>query len=316
MEENREGRADELLRIFDDGLPRPDSCYRLGTEFAGRGMWKQAIFWYELATRTQEVGPSTADGEALRTWLPHLQLCVCYDRLGEPDKANEHNEIALRFAPNHPSMLANRTYLAGLLHGRKAQAAEPAGLLLSVLVPSVPERLDKLTGLLRELERQSAGKPVEIVVMLDNRKRTIGAKRNRLIDLAQGRFVAFVDDDDRLMPHYADALLERIREHPDADCIVFDVDVYLEGAYAKVCKYGQEYAHGMDDRHYYRKPNHLMCYAAALAARHKFLEISYGEDDEWAARASRDIVRQVRIADTLYRYEWVSKPAGWYAPGG
>lgn len=194
-----------------------------------------------------------------------------------------------------------------------ANESSQQGIALSILIPSVPERTAHLSRMVEELNKQIAGKPVELLVMTDNRKRTTGAKRNLLIDLAQGQFIAFVDDDDLLLPNYVDALLRHIEENPEADCIVFDVAVYLEGKFSKLCKYGIEYEYGEDNQFYYRKPNHLMCHAKRLAARHRFLDIGFGEDDEWAARIAKDIQQQIRIPEVLYHYLWVSKPHGWYA---
>ncbi|WP_208403093.1 hypothetical protein [Paenibacillus sp. BK720] len=52
---------------------------------------------------------------ACSTWLPHLQLCVGYDKLGEWLKVCEHNEIARAYRRDHPSVLHNKTYLEGFL---------------------------------------------------------------------------------------------------------------------------------------------------------------------------------------------------------
>jgi glycosyltransferase involved in cell wall biosynthesis len=183
---------------------------------------------------------------------------------------------------------------------------------LSILIPSVPERMTFLCGLVEELQRQTAGKPVEILVILENKHRTIGSKRNALIEQAQGQYLVFVDDDDRLDATYVDSLLSCIAANPGADCVVFDVAVYQNGGFDRVCKYGQEYEYGSDETYYYRKPNHLMCYAHRIAVNHKFQNISYGEDDEWAARVSQDIHVQVRIPQVLYYYDYISKSASWY----
>jgi Tfp pilus assembly protein PilF len=55
------------------------------------------------------------------TWLPHVQLCLCYDRLGQHEKANEHNETALSFHPTHPSMLYNKEYFQKLFAEIKSE---------------------------------------------------------------------------------------------------------------------------------------------------------------------------------------------------
>jgi len=49
------------------------------------------------------------------TWLPHIQLCVCYDRLGKHELAYEHNEIARSYSPEDSSVLYNKKYLEGML---------------------------------------------------------------------------------------------------------------------------------------------------------------------------------------------------------
>lgn len=185
-------------------------------------------------------------------------------------------------------------------------------ILLSVLIPSVPERMPFLTSIVGELERQVTNRPVEFLTMLENRRRSIGMKRNALLEQAQGKYVVFVDDDDRIDSSYIDSLLSCLEQNPEADCVVFDVAVYQNGKFDRICKYGQEYVYGFDHAHYYRKPNHLMCYARHIAANHKFRNVSYGEDDEWAARVSQDIQSQVRIPKVLYYYDYVSKPVSWY----
>ncbi|MES9774739.1 glycosyltransferase family A protein [Priestia megaterium] len=178
---------------------------------------------------------------------------------------------------------------------------------LSVLIPSTPERLSHLARMISELERQATQLPVEILVIIDNKKRTTGSKRNILIEQAQGKYVSFVDDDDRIEPDYIQTLVETIDQNPDADCITFDVAVNLSGLEKKITKYDVNYLHSQDNQYYYRKPNHIMCYAKRIAIQENFLNVSYGEDDEWAARASRLIKNQIKIPRVLYYYDYLLK---------
>lgn len=185
-------------------------------------------------------------------------------------------------------------------------------IVLSILIPSVPERMTHLKQMLDTLYEQAKDKPVEILVLLENKKRTTGEKRNILIEQAQGEYVVFVDDDDRVEPNYIDTLCTTIASNATADCIVFDVSVNFNNLFTKVTKFGKELEHTEDENFYYRKPNHIMCYAKRIAVQHKFLNVSYGEDDEWGARVSQDIVNQVKIPATLYHYDYVPKPPTWY----
>ena len=143
-------------------------------------------------------------------------------------------------------------------------------IFLSILIPSVPRTHGYFSRMIGYLSEQTQGMPVEIPVLLDNKKSTIGTKRNVLIEQAKGDYIVFVDDDDRIEPHYVSTLCAQIESAPDADCIVFDVAVYFNGRFQKICRYGREYSHGEDHSFYYRKPNHIMCYAKRIAAKHKF----------------------------------------------
>ncbi|MCM3136370.1 glycosyltransferase [Paenibacillus polysaccharolyticus] len=104
-----------LFRSFAYDLPRAEVCCRLGGYFADREDYRQAIFWYEQAVHANRPGdPMVVLNEAAWTWMPHLQLCVCYDRMGNRAKAKEHNDIALTYHPTHPSMLYNDRYFKDL----------------------------------------------------------------------------------------------------------------------------------------------------------------------------------------------------------
>lgn len=100
-----------LLRTLEYDKPRAEACCRLGFLFLNENQLDKAIFWFDLATTLKKSNEviGMVEVEAW-TWLPHLQLCVCYDRLGDLEKARHHNDIALSFNPTHPSMLYNKRY--------------------------------------------------------------------------------------------------------------------------------------------------------------------------------------------------------------
>ncbi|GGF70812.1 beta 1,4 glucosyltransferase [Paenibacillus albidus] len=111
-----EGAFQALCRTLQYDSPRPECCCRLGAWLFERGRLQAAVYWYETAVGL----PSLDDSMGLRnaaysTWLPHLQLALCYDRLGEREKANIHNETAIRYYPSHPSMIYNRNYFREVL---------------------------------------------------------------------------------------------------------------------------------------------------------------------------------------------------------
>ena len=176
-------------------------------------------------------------------------------------------------------------------------------ILFSVLIPSIEERKNTfLKRLLLLLEPQIEDKQVEICIISDNGEMSIGSKRNMLIDISKGLYFAFIDDDDLISSNYIENILEQISYSPDS--IVFDAWVTLNGKNGKVCKYGIEYHYNNSNDAYYRLPNHLMVHKKSNVENILFLNVNYGEDDEWAARVKNSILKQVRINKVLYYYQY------------
>lgn len=104
--------VDSIFRSFHYDKPRPEFCCRLGYYFLQRQEYKLAIYWYKLALSTEKPEENWGfENLACSTWLPQLQLCVCYDGIGDYEAAYDHNEKAAQFRPTDERILANRDYL-------------------------------------------------------------------------------------------------------------------------------------------------------------------------------------------------------------
>ncbi|MGQ3379122.1 tetratricopeptide repeat-containing glycosyltransferase family 2 protein [Priestia endophytica] len=101
------------LRSFEYDLPRAEHCCKLGYIYLTQQNIDKAIFWYDLATKLDIQRAENTGGFVQKdyyTWIPHIQLCVCYDRIGNIEEAFEHNEKAREYAPTNPSVLYNKEY--------------------------------------------------------------------------------------------------------------------------------------------------------------------------------------------------------------
>lgn len=100
-----------LFRSFFYDKPRAEICCAIGAMWVESGHFQQAKYWFEQATLlpADEAQMSMVEPSSW-TWVPHLQLCVCHDRLGDIERACYHNEFALSYLPSHPSMLHNQKY--------------------------------------------------------------------------------------------------------------------------------------------------------------------------------------------------------------
>jgi len=185
-------------------------------------------------------------------------------------------------------------------------------ILLSIIICSVIERRNNfLNRILNILEPQIKNKPVELIVLTDNAKRKIGKKRNDGIQIAQGKYLCFIDDDDTVDRNYVDLILEKINLGTNPDVIVFDSILIRNGKEDRPTKFGIEYYYDNKPDAYYRLPNHLMVHRKDNVKEY-YLDREFGEDDEWANRQKQHIKTQERIDKILYTYDYRTSTKKYY----
>lgn len=119
---NRDAALMALFQSFRYDLPRPELCCAIGTWFleeadsgagANAGLLNQAAYWYQRA-REGEENPQSGGfvNPDCSGFIPEIQLCVCYDRLGDREKAMKYHRLAKKRKPAHPSVLLNGTYFS------------------------------------------------------------------------------------------------------------------------------------------------------------------------------------------------------------
>jgi glycosyltransferase involved in cell wall biosynthesis len=186
-------------------------------------------------------------------------------------------------------------------------AKQMDSIKLSILIPTLVQRIDMYNSLLEALHKQVTNE-VEILSHSDPFM-SIGEKRNELLNNAKGEYVCFIDDDDEISENYIKNLLEGISK--DVDCcslrgiITFDYDSpkYFEHS----IKYN-EYKTTDNPITYERYPNHLNCIKASIAKQFKFPEINHGEDTDWATQIHKSglIKSEHYINETMYYYKFIT----------
>lgn len=112
---NEDMMMHHALMSFRYGTPLPEFCCRIGYWHLQKKAYETAAYWYHAALNTPKSGQAwSLRNDQCATWLPHLQLCVCYDRLGDHKQAYMHNEQARVYRPNDASVLHNKKYLEGI----------------------------------------------------------------------------------------------------------------------------------------------------------------------------------------------------------
>ncbi|MBQ7103381.1 MAG: glycosyltransferase family 2 protein [Anaerotignum sp.] len=109
------GKAEKAFDVLLQGLrlapPTGEICCDLGRYFYEREEWENAVFWYENALHAEKRAEKGAFvQEECYGYLPCIQLCVCYDRLGDWERAKMYNEMAGVLNPKSEAVRNNRGY--------------------------------------------------------------------------------------------------------------------------------------------------------------------------------------------------------------
>lgn len=100
-----------LFGSFVYSAPRGEILYEIGNIFFNLKNYKTAIYWYNLALNTK---PDINGGGFVNLdcyeFLPALQLCVSYYRIGDLVKSKCYHEISKGYKPNDARVIYNENY--------------------------------------------------------------------------------------------------------------------------------------------------------------------------------------------------------------
>jgi len=172
---------------------------------------------------------------------------------------------------------------------------------LSILTPTVPSRAKQLEKLTVKIEKQIRANNVEHLVFCDNRKRSIGEKRQALVDIAQGEYIAFVDDDDDVSDDYISRLLSAIERKPDV--ITFRQSIIYNGRKSEI-HFGINNPDQMlnFDGITLRAPWHVCAWKREKVQGCQFLSVNYGEDLTWSVQARKRVKSALHIDAVIHYY--------------
>lgn len=150
---------------------------------------------------------------------------------------------------------------------------------------------------------------VQICSLCDDRQMSIGQKRNLLIQLATGKYVAFIDDDDMIHRDYLRVILRSLELDPDVVGIVGEITMRIPNRGTVKRRFYHTISNSVyrtSQRGYERPPNHLNPMKREIAARFEFVNKSFGEDTDWAMRICKAKVLQSEVMNDniLYYYNY------------
>jgi len=232
-----------------------------------------------------------------------------------PEVIIEHQHPHYGKAPRDPLFQFNesldhidrKTYLRRKAAGFPSIDKQP---LFTIGICTMPGREVSLRSLRYNLDEQIADLPapdlVEIIEEHDDGKMHTGAKRQKILDRANGRYIAFVDDDDTVSIHYVKSIVQTLAMNPLVDCLNIEGEMTTRGMNPE--KFIHSMANGIawrkEDGVHLRPPNHLNPVRIDLARRAGFRNMTNGEDMNY----SKDLFPLLKTS------EWVSgnKPLYFY----
>ena len=180
-------------------------------------------------------------------------------------------------------------------------------ITLSILICSVDteERQAKLKKLISELNRQIsknfAEEVIEIIIDTDNMDKSVGKKRNDLIEKAQGEFICFIDDDDFISENYLSTILYHLNSGIDILLIAIE---HIENGVNKPKIIPSLYIDNLNTGEAVFKTNHFhLCPHKKSIARNVLFEwVNFAEDMLYSQKMVKHINNYFLISEPIYIY--------------
>ena len=196
--------------------------------------------------------------------------------------------------------------------------------LLSILIPTVVGREDECHELELTIDKQAYNRKVDVfdkwgdvirrewdlltfvetIIYKDDKKISIGEKRERLYSLANGTYSFMIDDDDSIAPNAIELILNAIKNNPEIPCITFREKCMMNGIY-KSSNHSIRYSQWMDNQDgfdYVRSPFYKDVIRTDIARSVPFPHIRYNEDEQWSKALKPFLTDEIHINEELYHY--------------
>lgn len=176
---------------------------------------------------------------------------------------------------------------------------------LSILIPCIPSRFEKAQNLIKKLEELIQDRNVEIICLIDNKCKSIGEKRDDLVQIANGKYFMFLDDDDDI--ENFDELYSKT--FLDVDVITFKSECRNSNGSKFIVTHhlGNEIEHTNDGNGNYldcnRPPFHINAWNKKYK-KYRFPFVNYGEDWGWLKQFVYKAKKEAFIDNIVYKYNF------------
>ena len=186
-------------------------------------------------------------------------------------------------------------------------------MILSILIPSIPERALQLYTLLQNLNIQKDKLAKDhptiggIEILFDSSDKflaggkSVGQKRNDLVQSATGDYLCFLDDDDEVAPNYVETLVRAMAHGSDIITFnsLFKCDTYWTIIDMSLSNENEQ---ATPFRIVKRNAWHICPMKTELAKKHQFSNKNNAEDWDWMQRVLGGVFTEYKLNVILHQY--------------
>lgn len=105
-----------LLESLSYDIPRADICCGIGESFFNEKNYLSSIFWYQAALNCKPSNDNLGiNCSEFYTYIPAIQLCVCYCAIEDYTTGFYFNELASIYTSDQSKIIHNRNFITGKL---------------------------------------------------------------------------------------------------------------------------------------------------------------------------------------------------------
>lgn len=186
-------------------------------------------------------------------------------------------------------------------------------MIWQILIATIHERFDMFDSLFLELNRQidelGFGKEVEVLFDADDKQKSIGKKRQDLLEKSTAKYINYFDDDDYPYPYYIKDIYEALQK--ECDCVGFTISMTTNGENPQVCCHSIRYPqwdNNKDGYDYVRNCTHFNIVKRELAIQVGFnQDMRFGEDKDYSDRLTPLCKYEIFIDKPIFYYRYSNK---------
>jgi hypothetical protein len=149
---------------------------------------------------------------------------------------------------------------------------------------------------------------VQVLFEEDRKEMSIGAKRQKLLDRARGKYIVYFDSDDKPRDYYLTECIKAIDENAP-DCIGFKILMTTNGDNPQLCEHSLKHKKWIDRYNkdgitYARNVTHFNPVRRELAQQAGFTDTRYGEDRIYSDKLTPLCKTETYIDKIMFDYRY------------